>query len=171
MISKSRTVLPVAGSSTRNVSSVSSPGFIILGAVVMCTGNSWASGMPATSVIPQRGHLPGVFERTSLSIGQMNSTSGSSGTGGTGCCQARNVERKRTNARNMAAIFIIALVHVDKRPVETVYRSGKYLTFRVGRQDFAISAVHVRGILPVHQMEVVEGAPNSILGFAQLGGH
>jgi chemotaxis signal transduction protein len=71
----------------------------------------------------------------------------------------------------MAVIFIIARAQVDKRPVETLYKGGKYLTFRVGRQDFAISAVQVRGILPVHQMEVVEGAGNSILGFAHLDGH
>jgi purine-binding chemotaxis protein CheW len=64
----------------------------------------------------------------------------------------------------------------DKRPVETlsdalpVYKAGKYLTFRVARQDFAMSADCVRGILPVHEMVALETPHHWICGFASVGG-
>jgi purine-binding chemotaxis protein CheW len=53
--------------------------------------------------------------------------------------------------------------------VETVHQAGKYLTFRVGRQDFAMNIIFVRGILPVHQMTKIV-AREWISGFAALGG-
>ena len=64
----------------------------------------------------------------------------------------------------------------DKRPVETVsdalpaYKAGKYLTLRVARQDFAVSADCVRGILPVHEMVALEAPHNFVCGFAAVGG-
>jgi purine-binding chemotaxis protein CheW len=51
-----------------------------------------------------------------------------------------------------------------------VYKAGKYLTFRVARQDFAISADCVRGILPVHEMVALEAPHNFVCGFAAVGG-
>jgi chemotaxis signal transduction protein len=53
--------------------------------------------------------------------------------------------------------------------VETVYKAGKYLTFRVGRQDFAMNIAFVRSILPVHQMKAIE-ANKWVCGFAAVGG-
>jgi chemotaxis signal transduction protein len=70
----------------------------------------------------------------------------------------------------MAAISIIARPRADKPPVETVYKAGKYLTFRVARQDFAMNIAFVRGILPVHQMTATD-APEFVCGFAAIGGH
>jgi len=76
----------------------------------------------------------------------------------------------------MAVIPIILLLRADMRPVETVfdalpaYRAGKYLTFRVARQDFAMSADYVRGILPVHEMVALETPDHLICGFASVGG-
>jgi purine-binding chemotaxis protein CheW len=67
-------------------------------------------------------------------------------------------------------------LRADKRPVETVsdalpvYKAGKYLTFRVARQDFAMSADCVRGILPVHEMVALETPHDFICGFAAVGG-
>jgi chemotaxis signal transduction protein len=51
-----------------------------------------------------------------------------------------------------------------------VYKAGKYLTFRVARQDFAMSADCVRGILPVHEMLALETPHNFVCGFAAAGG-
>ena len=51
------------------------------------------------------------------------------------------------------------------------YKSGKYLTFRVARQDFAMSADLVRGILPLHEMTAVEVSHPWLCGFAAVGGH
>jgi chemotaxis signal transduction protein len=50
-----------------------------------------------------------------------------------------------------------------------VFRSGHYLTFRVGRQDFAMDAAHVKAILPVHELIAAEHPdPAWILGEASL---
>jgi chemotaxis signal transduction protein len=51
-----------------------------------------------------------------------------------------------------------------------VYKAGKYLTFRVARQDFAMSADCVRGLLPVHEMVTLETPHNFVFGFAAVGG-
>jgi chemotaxis signal transduction protein len=53
--------------------------------------------------------------------------------------------------------------------VETSHKAGKYLTFRVARQDFAMNSSFVRGILPVHQM-VQMAAHEWICGFASANG-
>lgn len=53
------------------------------------------------------------------------------------------------------------------------YPSGKYLTFRVARIEFAMDATRVRGILPAHElMEVaaVPGDPAGLAGYAALRG-
>jgi chemotaxis signal transduction protein len=71
----------------------------------------------------------------------------------------------------MAAISIIPPVADDKPPVETVFKAGKYLTFRVARQDFAMNIAFVRGILPVHQMAKIESPGQlPICGFAAVSG-
>jgi len=49
-----------------------------------------------------------------------------------------------------------------------VYKAGKYLTFRVARQDFAMDAECVRGILPMHEMVALEAAHEWIRGFAAI---
>ena len=67
-------------------------------------------------------------------------------------------------------------LRADKRRVETVsepltvYKAGKYLTFRVARQDLAMNADCVSGILPVHEMAALETPHQWICGFAALGG-
>jgi chemotaxis signal transduction protein len=53
--------------------------------------------------------------------------------------------------------------------VETAHKAGKYLTFRVARQDFAMNSAFVRGILPVHQMTPMT-AHEWICGFASANG-
>ena len=50
------------------------------------TGYSTGSGRFATSVMPQRGHLPGVLDRTSRSMGQVNSMA---------CCAHSNAATNR----------------------------------------------------------------------------
>jgi purine-binding chemotaxis protein CheW len=75
----------------------------------------------------------------------------------------------------MTAVSIIPSVRADERPVETVSsKAGKYLTFRVARQDFAMNTTCVRSILPVHQMVASSDQPSPdqlmICGFAQVGG-
>ena len=49
------------------------------------------------------------------------------------------------------------------------FRSGQYLTFRIGRYDFAIYAATVRGVLPVHQLDAAEESPN-LAGHAEMDG-
>ena len=46
----------------------------------------------------------------------------------------------------------------------------RYLTFRVARQDFAIDAERVRGILPFKDLVAVPRARPSLAGIASLGG-
>jgi len=53
--------------------------------------------------------------------------------------------------------------------VDTVYKAGRYLTFRVARQDFAMNIAFVRSILPVHQMKAIE-ADKWVCGFAAVSG-
>ena len=45
-----------------------------------------------------------------------------------------------------------------------------YLTFRVARQDFAIDAGRVRGILPSHDLVKVPRTRQAFAGIASLGG-
>jgi chemotaxis signal transduction protein len=68
-----------------------------------------------------------------------------------------------------AATSIIPRLGDDKPPVETEFKAGKYLTFRVARQDFAMAIGFVRGILPVHQM-AASHAHTLVCGFAAIGG-
>ncbi|HVO99545.1 MAG TPA: chemotaxis protein CheW [Bryobacteraceae bacterium] len=76
----------------------------------------------------------------------------------------------------MAAPSIIAPLRADEAPVETVfgdppaYKSGKYLTFRVARREFAMSADPVRGILPLQEMVASRAQDSGTCGFARLGG-
>jgi purine-binding chemotaxis protein CheW len=69
----------------------------------------------------------------------------------------------------MAATSIIPRSRVDKLLVETSYKTGKYLTFRVARQDFAMSIASIRSILPVHQMTPIVGR-EWVCGIAAIGG-
>lgn len=46
----------------------------------------------------------------------------------------------------------------------------RYLTFRVARQDFAIDAERVRGILPLHDLVAMPRTRSSLAGIASLGG-
>jgi chemotaxis signal transduction protein len=69
----------------------------------------------------------------------------------------------------MAAIPIIARLRDDKSLVDTVFKAGKYLTFRVARQDFAMNIAFVRSILPVHQMTAI-GDHGWLCGFAAISG-
>jgi purine-binding chemotaxis protein CheW len=49
-------------------------------------------------------------------------------------------------------------------------RTGKYLTFRVARQGFAMDVASIRGFLPLHDLASVEPPHVWLRGFAALGG-
>jgi purine-binding chemotaxis protein CheW len=51
-----------------------------------------------------------------------------------------------------------------------VYKAGKYLTFRVARQEFAMNAENVRAILPMHEMVTLDPVHHYVCGFASAGG-
>jgi chemotaxis signal transduction protein len=64
----------------------------------------------------------------------------------------------------------------DESPVEITsarpaFRPGKYVTFRVARQDFAMDAARIRAILPLHQLVALETSHPWLRGFASWGGH
>jgi chemotaxis signal transduction protein len=53
------------------------------------------------------------------------------------------------------------------------FHPGKYLTFRLAGQEFAVAAARVKGIVPLHDMEPVEpdsNAPEGLLGRAAVRG-
>ena len=51
------------------------------------------------------------------------------------------------------------------------YRSGFYLTFRIGRQDLAMEAAPVKAILPAHDLQTADAPdPAGILGEAKFNG-
>jgi purine-binding chemotaxis protein CheW len=60
--------------------------------------------------------------------------------------------------------------------VETVFdevpafKAGKYLTFRVARQDFAMTTDRVRGILPMHELSPLHVTHAWLCGFASIAG-
>jgi purine-binding chemotaxis protein CheW len=47
---------------------------------------------------------------------------------------------------------------------------GKYLTFRVAGREFAMDATRVRGILPIHELVLLETLPAGLRGVAMMGG-
>ena len=51
-----------------------------------------------------------------------------------------------------------------------VCRPGKYVTFRVARQEFAMDATRVRAILPLHELVAWDFSHPWMRGFATLGG-
>ena len=66
---------------------------------------------------------------------------------------------------------------METRAAEPVPGAGQYLTFRVARERFAVTAARVRGILPVRDLEPVAPSPDLyrhfgewICGFASLNG-
>jgi len=62
-------------SNTSKASCTCSFGFGAAGATVRSRWNPVGSGIPATSAMPHRGHLPGLLERMSASMGQTYATS------------------------------------------------------------------------------------------------
>ena len=53
------------------------------------------------------------------------------------------------------------------------FRPGEYLTFRLAGQEFAIDATRVKGIVPLHDLEMgepLEGGPRWLLGRAAVHG-
>ena len=51
------------------------------------------------------------------------------------------------------------------------FRPGKYVTFRVARQDFAMDAARIRAILPLHELVTLATAHPWLRGFAAWGAH
>ena len=51
------------------------------------------------------------------------------------------------------------------------FRSGPYLTFRVGRQELALDAHRVTAILPAHELIASEDPNSDIAGEAMLRGN
>lgn len=50
------------------------------------------------------------------------------------------------------------------------FRSGQYLTFRLGRQEFALETARVAAILPAHELISAEDPTEDIAGEARLRG-
>jgi len=53
------------------------------------------------------------------------------------------------------------------------FHPGKYLTFRLGGQEFAVDATRVKGIVPLHDMEAAESStdgPPWLMGRAAVRG-
>lgn len=50
------------------------------------------------------------------------------------------------------------------------HKPGSYLTFRVGRQYFAMEAAGVRGILPLSSLTRIHATPEFVCGITSLGG-
>jgi len=57
-----------------------------------------------------------------------------------------------------------------RKPAAPTRGSKRYLTFRVARQDLAIDADRVRGILPLHVLVAVPRTRPSFAGITSLGG-
>ena len=49
------------------------------------------------------------------------------------------------------------------------FRAGQYLTFRIAREDFAVEAERVRGILPLHEIANLREVQPGLLGVVWLG--
>ena len=47
---------------------------------------------------------------------------------------------------------------------------GQYITFRVARQDFAMDATRIRGLLPLHDMLLLDEPQQWIVGIAAIRG-
>ncbi|HLH40182.1 MAG TPA: chemotaxis protein CheW [Bryobacteraceae bacterium] len=47
----------------------------------------------------------------------------------------------------------------------------QYITFRVARQDFAMDAMRIRGLLPLHEMTFLPSSAEAICGAASIRGH
>src|SRR5204862_4483727 len=60
------------------------------------------------------------------------------------------------------------LLRADEKSVGSAPKS--YLTFRVARQDLAMEAARVRGILPLSELVLLPGVRTSLLGIASLHG-
>ena len=60
-------------------------------------------------------------------------------------------------------------LHADEQDVGNAPKS--YLTFRVARQDLAMEAARVRGILPLSELVLLPGVRAGLLGIASLQGH
>src|SRR6185312_4643196 len=57
-----------------------------------------------------------------------------------------------------------------ERPPATYARAGKYLTFRLGREEFGIQVRHVREIMGVQDITPVPGTPAHLKGVISLRG-
>jgi purine-binding chemotaxis protein CheW len=55
-------------------------------------------------------------------------------------------------------------------PAKSDTRPGKYLTFRLGREEFGVQVVHVREILGVQDITQVPGMPPHLKGVINLRG-
>jgi chemotaxis signal transduction protein len=60
---------------------------------------------------------------------------------------------------------------VEITSASPAFRPGKYVTFRVARQDFAMDAARIRAILPLHELVTLATAHPWLRGFAALGAH
>jgi chemotaxis signal transduction protein len=63
------------------------------------------------------------------------------------------------------------LAHTSAGLADKHYVTAPYLTFRVGRQELAIDASRVRGVLPAHDMIPIEVPDSHVCGFACTLGH
>ena len=59
--------------------------------------------------------------------------------------------------------------HIESYPVDK-RNVGQYITFRVARQDFAMDATKIRGLLPMHDMVAIDRPQRWITGIASIRG-
>jgi purine-binding chemotaxis protein CheW len=63
----------------------------------------------------------------------------------------------------------MALQKISRRADER--NVAQFITFRVARQDFAIDATRIRGLLPLHEMTLLERPNEWVCGITSIRGH
>ena len=81
----------------------------------------------------------------------------------------RSTNRRRTGFLLLLSRGVTMSAEVDSE--SALSRSGQYLTFRVARQDLAISAGAVRAVLPIHEVLPIDADHPFVYGFGALEGH
>jgi len=80
-------------------------------------------------------------------------------------------DRKRVERIMSCSDRALTSNHLDDKIRVDADRAGQYITFRVARQDFAMSATCVRGLLPIHDVTSLDPPHPWIAGVAAIHGH
>src|SRR5579864_9261992 len=65
---------------------------------------------------------------------------------------------------------ILAAAPANSTSQKTDQRAGKYLTFRLGNEEFAIQVLHVREIMGIQEITAVPQTPGYVKGVLNLRG-